>query len=757
MGLCLSKKQQQQRRQEQQPRSAAKKSGKDAGPLVPEVKKAPTTAKPAPSRKATVPRAEEPAADKRTVFVVKAAAAAAAAEVASGGESDGVKRAPPAPTAPVEEAAKPAVVSRVPVRTSSCTKEEVDAILIQCGRLSRSSSASGKAAASGESGGGHRRYSGSKRSYDFDRERRAGGVDDECDWDRLGGGAAASRPSPRRRTPDRKRSASHESRSGAGSGSRRVSRSPGRRGEGAPAAASSVGIERFARQPGKLVSVPAREKGRAPSPVKAAPAGKRYASPTLRSNSPARVAAVANENAGVPPTHGPSLSRSSSRKADNSPYRRNPMSELDENALANNHHTTNNGKPQNKKPIESVAAVSQRLGERCQITKDKAEIMEEAVASDTKAPSARMNATHTVSIVAESVVNNTRAGPGCRSSRRSSRDFDHSGSSFAFMEDAVAPDTRAPSSKINATHSVNIVAESVASTKAGPVGRSSRRSSRDFDHAFLNEAMASETKAPSSRMNATHTVSIVAESVANPKAGPAGRSSRRSSRDFDHNGNSYASLLLEDIQSYHQQNASDTAAAAPAFSLPACVSKACSILEAVADLNSSPSENRSFELDRSADDKGSANVSCYSAGKAAAAGTHVVESEVVVKDDLMEPSLHKYVSVRDIRGEAEPQESAGSNSFAGNPWTCSWEPNSVDSTDRTWTASQSNSDDAEQRSGGTVGTLEQSWQSKQESGVRPRLGSAGSAQLGHGAQRGGGGGGVARSDARTASANSSSA
>uniref|UniRef100_A0A453CGJ0 Uncharacterized protein n=1 Tax=Aegilops tauschii subsp. strangulata TaxID=200361 RepID=A0A453CGJ0_AEGTS len=653
MGLCLSKKQ--QRRQEEQPRNAAKKSGtgKEAAPLAPEAKRAPTTAKPAPSRKATAPRAEEPAADKRTVFVVKAAAAAAAAEVASGGDSDGVKRAPPAPAAPVEEAAKPAVVSRVPVRTSSCTKEEVDAILIQCGRLSRSSSASGKAAASGESGAGHRRYSGSKRSYDFDRERRAGGVDDECDWDRLGGGGAASRPSPRRRTPDRKRSASHESRSGAGSGSRRVSRSPGRRGEGAPAAASSVGVERFARQPGKLVSVPAREKGRAPSPVKAAPAGKRYASPTLRSNSPARAAAVANENAGVQPTHGPSLSRSSSRKADHSPYRRNPMSELDENALANIHHTTNTGKPQNQK-------------------------------------------------------------------------------------------------------SVNIVAESVASTKAGPVGRSSRRSSRDFDHAFLNEAMASETKAPSSRMNATHTVSIVSESVASQKAGPAGRSSRRSSRDFDHNGNSYASLLLEDIQSYHQQNASDTAAAAPAFSLPACVSKACSILEAVADLNSSPSENRSFDLDRSADDKGSANMSCYSAGKAAGAGTHVVESELVVKDDLMEPSLHKYVSVRDIRGEAEPQESAGSNSFAGNPWTCSWEPNSVDSTERTWTASQSNSDDAEQRSGGTVGTPEQSWQSKQESGGRPRLGSAGSAQLGHGgAHRGGGS--VARSDARTASANSSSA
>jgi hypothetical protein len=114
-----------------------------------------------------------------------------------------------------------------------------------------------------------------------------------------------------------------------------------------------------------------------------------------------------------------------------------------------------------------------------------------------------------------------------------------------------------------------------------------------------------------------------------------------------------------------------SATAASAFSLPVCVSKACSILEAVADLNSSSSENKSFELDRSVNDKEPANGR-YGGGKAA---WQVVESEVVVKDDLMEPSLHKYVSVRDTRWETEPQESAGSNSFAGNAWTCSWGPN----------------------------------------------------------------------------------
>jgi hypothetical protein len=237
----------------------------------------------------------------------------------------------------------------------------------------------------------------------------------------------------------------------------------------------------------------------------------------------------------------------------------------------------------------------------------------------------------------------------------------------------------------------------------------SYRASKEKTEIF-EEAVASNTKAPSSKMNATHSVSIVDEITANPRAGPGSRSSRRSSRDFDHNGNSYASLLLEDIQNYHQQNTSATAAA-PAFSLPACVSKACSILEAVADLNSTSSENKSFELDRPVNDKESVN------------GRY--GGKEVVKDDLMEPSLHKYVSVRNIRGETEPQESAGSNSFTGNAWTCSWEPTSVDSTDRSRSTSQSiNGKEVEQRT-------EESWQSKQKlpSQEPSRRGSTGNVQI----------------------------
>jgi hypothetical protein len=146
------------------------------------------------------------------------------------------------------------------------------------------------------------------------------------------------------------------------------------------------------------------------------------------------------------------------------------------------------------------------------------------------------------------------------------------------------------------------------------------------------------------------------------------RSSRRSSRDFDHHGNSYTNLLLEDIQNYHQNNNPNIDSQNPiSFTIPECVSKACSILEAVADLNSSSYEARHGFKPKEP----------------------FVESEVAGKNDLIEPSMHKYVSVRDLRDEVEPQESAGSNSFVGQPWASPWEPNSADSTDRYLTGSQS--------------------------------------------------------------------
>lgn len=194
-----------------------------------------------------------------------------------------------------------------------------------------------------------------------------------------------------------------------------------------------------------------------------------------------------------------------------------------------------------------------------------------------------------------------------------------------------------------------------------------------------------------------------------PQAVTRCRSSRLS-RDFDINPEtlsnpspSYAALLLEDIQNFHQKSST------PAISLPPCLSKACSILEAVADLNSSTSSNLSSafsEDNRRAPTVGQFNKLYDNASFGAhnpidkkGLNTNVpfVQSEVVVTDDLMQPTFHKYVTVSrggTVGGEdMEEQESSGSNSFVGGQqyWVSpsSWEPNSADSTDR-WTPSRSN-------------------------------------------------------------------
>ncbi|CAN7028675.1 unnamed protein product [Brassica rapa subsp. trilocularis] len=140
-------------------------------------------------------------------------------------------------------------VEKSSVRTSSCTKEEVDAILIQCGKLSRSNST--------------RRYSGSKRSFDFDQNERThgggggGDVEDERrktpQRNRDRGGVERANGSPRerrRRTPSRERE-----RGGAAGGSRRVSRSPAKRSEQATNPSGSLVISSNI----KFVTVPATD------------------------------------------------------------------------------------------------------------------------------------------------------------------------------------------------------------------------------------------------------------------------------------------------------------------------------------------------------------------------------------------------------------------------------------------------------------------------------------------------------------------
>lgn len=285
------------------------------------------------------------------------------------------------------------IVVSAPVRTSSCTKEEVDAILIQCGRLSRSSS-TGKTGLLGSGGSTDnpqrsRKYSGSKRSFDFENENGNEGLQEnvvDYEDDRVVGDGIRrhrqrqrqprtpnSSSQGRRRTPSRERDqAQQQQRSGSSrergssGGGRRVSRSPGRRSESPITTTSNGGNVASVNangnnggRPGKMVSVPATVSSMvmdksidaggtdniSAAAVKriqvkrsAGSDGPRTAA-SPRARSPARLNAKvlserdnnahSNQNQQQPM----SLSRSNSRKHEQSPYRRNPLSEIDNNVV----------------------------------------------------------------------------------------------------------------------------------------------------------------------------------------------------------------------------------------------------------------------------------------------------------------------------------------------------------------------------------------------------------------------------------------
>ncbi|KFK41016.1 hypothetical protein AALP_AA2G074300 [Arabis alpina] len=230
-----------------------------------------------------------------------------------------------------------AAVEKSVVMSSSCTKEEeVDAILIQCGKLSRSNSAAKT-----------RRYSGSKRSFDFDQNERihAGDVEEQ-EAQRKTHPVNNSPRERRRRTPSREREDSKSYRSGSrergNGGSRRVSRSPGKRSETNPNSNSSN------IRPGKFVTVPATEKSN-------------NGEPSIKRITVKRNIGEACRTAASPRSKSPSLSRSSSRKAEQSPYRRNPLGEIDQNSIrigsCNNKKIINRenetGKPNPRKTIRA--------------------------------------------------------------------------------------------------------------------------------------------------------------------------------------------------------------------------------------------------------------------------------------------------------------------------------------------------------------------------------------------------------------------
>ncbi|OIT06587.1 PREDICTED: uncharacterized protein At1g65710-like [Nicotiana attenuata] len=451
------------------------------------------------------------------------------------------------------------VPARVRSRSSSCTKEEVDAILVQCGRLSRSSSINkGLSLESCDNTKNHnrsRRYSISKKSYDFDNENTSGG-------------------------------------------SRRVSRSPGRRSE-SPITANNCA---------ELVSTASIQRIQVKRNVGAA-------SPRARSRSPARVSAkVSNENMNF--LHQPlSLSRNNSRKREDSPFSRNPLSEIGSTTVVTEHM-----------PFHALKPVNNNFHPQ------------------------KLNAEHVsygkvVQQETEKILGISKA----------TLDYGLTNVNGKVKEQQQLAQEAKALRTVTANAAVDVVGLGFESLVPQGMRRSrSSRLSRDLDISLGDQSKPTQ---------------------------------------------SYTELLLEDIQNFHQKSSK------PAFSLPPCVTKACSIVEAVADLNSSTSSSLSsaFSDDRRRNPK----VEQLNKNTDTSLGTTpqgkkrlqikepYVESEVAPSDDLIKsPIIQKYVTFGrgTDGGYFEEPESSGSNSSVGGQrcWfsPSSRGPNSADSTD-SWSPSKS--------------------------------------------------------------------
>ncbi|XP_054819663.1 uncharacterized protein At1g65710-like [Prosopis cineraria] len=472
-------------------------------------------------------------------------------------------------------------VSSIPMTNYVAAEAKVDEILLECGRLSRNSS--GKVVSSGERGRG-RKHSGSKRSQDFDHCENdtttiaIGNNDLFCEDD--GGLAGENQPrlrqhrnrrrSPvpsserRRRTPSRERDQQQRS----SSRERRCSRSPSKRSSDTTTCNLT---NNTTTRPGKMFSVPATVSSlsmdksyNGDGATVRVIAKRNVGSASPRSQSPSRAngnkVTLLSENQ----QQQPSMSRNSSRKAEQSPHRRNPLSEIDVNSLAYTQSVNNNSsrfQSRPKREIESHA--NQRIK------------------ADTNS--------------------NTESRRSSMKTKEQQEEEEVKGQS-SMTENVNLKTTIIPPSGLD-----NFKPQASTLTRS----RSSRRS-RDLDYLLLNP----------------ETVAIPAQS--------------------------YTSLLLEDIQNFHQMNNNNIT---PSVTLPACVAKVCSILEAVADLNSSTRSNLS------------ANHYAKRVPDSSIKEHPFVESEVNVIDDVMEPSLHKYVTVsRDgslLGGviDMEGQESSACNNF----------------------------------------------------------------------------------------------
>ncbi|XP_012571338.3 uncharacterized protein [Cicer arietinum] len=307
-----------------------------------------------------------------------------------------------------------------------------------------------------------------------------------------------------------------------------------------------------------------------------------------RSQSPAR----ANGNA----ANQPSLSRNSSRKAEESPYRRNPLNELEPNTFPIPHSTTND----NSSRLENISK-------------------KEAEFEANKKPN----------------VSRIELDKGEDLSYKPKLQQEEDVKVISSITDNVVVKTEVP--------------QGVENHKPQTLSRSrSLRRSRDLELDLNHEALSIPPQ-------------------------------------------SYTSLLLEDIQNFHQKNTQP-----PPFSLPACVTRACSIVEAVANLNSNNSSNLSGVEDRRNPPSYQSSRNEYSVPLGSRKDP-IVESELLVYDDMVESSLHKYVTVNRGGSDMDDQEeSSGSNNLTVSSAkqrhgisSSSWEPSSTDSKDR-WTARLNN-------------------------------------------------------------------
>uniref|UniRef100_A0A6N2KXZ7 Uncharacterized protein n=1 Tax=Salix viminalis TaxID=40686 RepID=A0A6N2KXZ7_SALVM len=469
-----------------------------------------------------------------------------------------------------------------------------------CGRLSRSNSSGSGKPPSGI------KYSGSKRSYDFDnnnnnndqnKDVESATYADHYDFTKKGNDdddgevtaerrqhrsrRQSSKPSPspssrgRRRTPSRERDQNQLSRSrerGSGCSGKRVSRSPGRRSE----TTQNTGVT--ARNANATVNAnhagdPSNRPGKMRISVKrnvceAALTGTRTAS-SPRSKSPARTnAKTSNEN---------------NQKADQTPYRRNPLSEIDPNSLKYSQP------PGNKATCTSYNRAQIRNNDI-----DGQVAVKESFNLLNQTPMKKQNSEKNNRVDAQ-VTN-------CR------------GSNIVSLENKISKESQMEEAKGQPTVTTTILDLGVESFK--------------------------------------------------PQT-----STKRS-----------------------QQGA--------------CVTKAYSILEAVADLNSTTSSNLSCAFSDDRRSPPTMDASNLAGKKIPETKNPFVESEVLASYDLIEPRFYNYVTLRRggtlCREDMDGQESSGSNSFVGGSQqhlgfsTSSWEPSSEDSTDR-WT-SRSNKRDKDENS-----------------------------------------------------------